>query len=225
MSETMVTSDQDVAPLPKLELPPGAVYCADHPLTVEEFYELVDEDTSAELIDGVIVMATPASYQHEALCNFINCVLRLFTEQRRLGTVLGSRTPVRINPRTAREPDVLFVRADRLGIIHAHEIVGPPDLIVEIVSPNDARREIITKQAQYEALGVPELWMIDFPRRRATVYQLNEAGQYTVAAQGEHGTLRSTVVPGFALEADWFWAAPDALPAVWTVVQTLLTGT
>jgi len=215
------TAFLDTLPAAPLRLPEGSVFCAERPLTVEEFYELVDEDTTADLVQGVIVMGSPASLQHEALFMFLAHLLREYVERRGLGVVLGSRLLVRIDLYNAREPDLMFIAAGREEIIREQEIAGAPDLIIEIISPRDRAREMIAKQAQYEQLGVKEYWRIDLPKREATVWRLGPGGRY-VRAQTEGGVLRSEVVAGFWVREEWLWREPGKYPAVQTVMEELL---
>ena len=63
-------------------------------MTHEEFMGWCDEDTKADLIEGVIVVQTPAFTSHERLFNFLLKVLDLYVTQRGLGEVLGSHTAV-----------------------------------------------------------------------------------------------------------------------------------
>ncbi|MDI6794166.1 MAG: Uma2 family endonuclease [bacterium] len=116
MPNVVVASREEIHTYP-LRLEPETVFCTDRPLTVEEFYEMVDEDTNAELMEGVIVMKSPASYRQETLFSFLYTTLNLYVKERKLGQVLGSRTAVRITNHTAREPDLLFVSKQRLDII------------------------------------------------------------------------------------------------------------
>ncbi len=86
-------------PKTTLELRPGEVYYAGHALTVDQFYELVDdEDCDAELMDGVIVVRSPVSLEHEELFGWLYSLISTYVSAARLGTVLGSRTAVRISP-------------------------------------------------------------------------------------------------------------------------------
>ncbi len=52
-------------------MPPDLSRQAGQPLfmTFEEFHEWVDEDTLAELIDGAVVMTSPASLRHQDIIN------------------------------------------------------------------------------------------------------------------------------------------------------------
>jgi Uma2 family endonuclease len=74
------------------------------------------------------------------------------------------------NPDQALVPDMAFVRADRLPPRDAWHRVAemPPDLVLEVVSPNDTGPEIAEKVAYYLAHGVPLVW-VAYPSRREIV--------------------------------------------------------
>ena len=195
----------------------------DEPVTVDEFYRLVDEDSSLALVNGVIVVPSPASNPHEALFAFILSTLSSYAAERQLGDVLGSRMSVRIDEYNCREPDILFVRADRRHVITEQEITGAPDLVMEIVSPGDSRPETIAKQVQYEQLGVREFWLIDQPKRRLAVHELGDDGRFRALAT-EAGVARSQVVPGFYLSENSLWCQPWEHPSPYRVVGEMLAA-
>lgn len=204
-----------------IKLPPGGEYCLDHPLTVDEFLELVDEDTNAELVNGVIFVPPAPTVEHEEYFGFLHSALRIYAEALDLGVVYGSRTAIRIDRHTAREPDILFVRKSRRHLVSKKDVVGPPDLIVEFVSPSDRPSDLARKQAQYEVFGVPELWLINLREKRATVLRLNQEGQYDVYYHGGHGALEPLAVPGFVVQAQWFWGEAE-MPNLLSYVNSLV---
>lgn len=218
----VVVAYREEMPAFPLRLEPETVFCTDRPLTVEEFYEMIDEDTNAELVEGVIVMKSPVSYQHETLFSFLYTMLNLYVKERNLGQVLGSRTVVRITNHTGREPDLLFVSKERLNIIHKNDIQGAPDLVVEIISPWDDRREIVAKQSEYEQIGVREFWLIDQPKQRIFVYDLSPEGNF-VERQIQGGSLHSTTVEGLKIQLDWLWCKPEEFPSILSIVQEFLS--
>ncbi|MEW5768470.1 MAG: Uma2 family endonuclease [bacterium] len=211
----------DKMPSAPLKLAPETIFCIDRPLTVEDFYELVDEDTNVELIEGVITTKSPVSYQHETLFSFLHTILTQYVEERNLGQVLGSRTVVRITNYTAREPDLLFVSKDRLSIIHKNDLVEAPDLVIEIVSPYDRRQEIITKQVQYEQIGVREFWLIDQPKQQIIIYDLDTGGRF-VRRPLQGNIIHSTTVDGFQIQIEWLWSEPGRFPSTLSIVNSLL---
>jgi len=88
-----------------------------HPLTAEEYYELIDEDSNTELVEGVIVVESPVSNEHEALFDFLHKVLSGYVE-RRAWVRCGAPAPASaLDDYNVPEPDLLFVQADRLDVI------------------------------------------------------------------------------------------------------------
>jgi len=208
-------------PDPPLRFPPGSLLCAEAPLTIDDFCDLVDEDTEAELVEGIVVMKSPVSYPHEALFGFLHRTLGLYVEERQLGEVLSQKFLVRITDYTGREPDLLFVSRERLDIIERNYLAGAPDLVIEIVSPHDRPNEILQKQVEYEQLGVEELWIIDQPKKRLAVFDLLDDGHY-VQREPVGDTVVARAVPGFQLHVEWLWCEPRQFPSSLAVVQDLL---
>ena len=187
------------------------VQCSDHPITVDEFLKLFDEDAQAELIDGTVVFDMAARFDHEMTFHFLYNLLSLYAERYNLGIVLGSRSLIRIDPYTGLMPDILFIRADRKQIIGEREIKGSPDLVVEIISPSESRPDVIRKQVKYEGAGVRELWLIDRPHGEVRAFRLGSDGRFR-EVRIEGGILISDVIDGFWVKTDWLLADPEDIP-------------
>lgn len=169
----------------------------------EEFKALLKDHQKADLINGEIRVKTPASYKHEFLFGRLLFLLRGYVAARGLGVVLGSRSLVRVDEHNAFEPDLLFVHKSRLGIIRDVEILGAPDLVVEILSRGTYREDRVEKFLGYERLGVREYWLVDPEREVAEFYRL-EGGKY-VLQEVEEGRYRSEALSGFWLEVRWLF--------------------
>ena len=92
-------------------------------------------------------------------------------------------------------------RKIRLGIIGEKAIMGPPDLVVEIISPTTVRRDTVVKKGIYEKFGVKEYWIV-YPEERAVeVWVLNDDGKYELfsVAEGE-GKVKSKVLEGLEID-------------------------
>lgn len=209
-----------VAPI---DLAPGVSACTDKPLTVEQFCELVDEDTNAELVEGIIVTKSPVSEPHEGVFEFLYNLLSPYVQHRKLGRVRGPKTLVRISRHTGREPDLIFVSRDRLDIVRTNFVAGAPDLAIEIVSPHDRPHDLIAKQTEYESVGVREFWLIDQPKKGLKVFDLNDEGLFEQRPL-EGGVLEAKTVPGFHLQVDWLWSELDHFPSTLAIVQDLLNA-
>lgn len=184
--------------------------------TFESFIEWVDEDTSAEWVEGEVYFMSPASTEHQDIVGFLSAVLRFFVERKTLGRVFIA--PYRIKlPGYAPEPDIMFLAAEHIGRLRKTYLDGPADLIVEIVSPESVERDRVKKYQAYEAAGVGELWLIDPEHHSAEFYQLRD-GRY-VLVEVNDGIYESQQLPGFRVPVAWFWREP--LPMLDEALQTL----
>jgi Uma2 family endonuclease len=178
-------------------------------VTEEQFDELVDEDTRAELLDGVMIVHSPASPRHDDVAGFLRALMRLYARAKRLGNVLGPDSLVRLKPRRKVGPDLFFFRRDRLPRpLPAKQFEGAPDLIVEVLSPSNREDDLEDKRPLYHEAGVQEIWFVD-PERCEILVDRRGKRRYT-SKTFTTGRLESAALEGFWIEADWPWA--DELP-------------
>ena len=177
------------------------------PFTYEDFCDLVREDQKADLIDGVIYMASPENTDANDLFMWLSGLIHDFAEYHDLGKVYGSRVAVRLDQKNAPEPDIVFVRKEHLTRVERGGIVGPCDLAVEIVSPDSVERDYEKKRKQYERYRIPEYWIIDEELQKVTLYRLGPNKKYR-EVKPRKGELRSEVLPGFWLRSEWIWQQP-----------------
>lgn len=197
------------------------------PMTAYERYvALFPEGMKGDLIDGHAIIDISTSVLHERLFKFLLILLEGYVEANGLGEAFGSRTTMRVDDENGYEPDVLFIRSDRLGILDVKDATSPVDLAVEIVSPTSGTRDRETKFEGYERIGVPEYWLIDPVRREAAFYRLDGApyqpgGRYRAVPLAD-GLYTSLTVSGFRLDPQSLFAEP--LPSAFTVLRDLLAG-
>ena len=179
-------------------------------MTDQEFLDLAPEDRKAELIDGEMIMASPASTPHEEIFAFLQRTLGIYVREKNLGRVLGSRTAMRLSESEVYEPDILFVSTARESIIQRTFIDGPADLVIEILSRSTAHFDRERKLMQCALAGVREYWLLDPDLHIAEFYRLREA-RYERVPVGDDGIYRSEVVPGFWVRVEWLWLQPGPL--------------
>lgn len=79
---------------------------------------------------------------------------------------------IRSNPDTVRAPDVGFVVQERVGLIGRRGYAAlAPDLVAEIVSPEERPAELLEKVADWLSAGVRLVWVIDATRAEVRVYR------------------------------------------------------
>jgi Uma2 family endonuclease len=191
--------------------------------TFTDFLELVHEDQKADLIDGEIYLASPENLDHNDLVRWLGTILGQFVEERGLGRLTINRVSYHLGKTTAPEPDLAVVLTDRLGSLRSGYGEGPPDLAVEVVSPESVDRDYEIKREIYETAGVREYWIID-PDEKSAIFLIRETDQPGpfVEAQLDGNQFHSRVIPGSSLKPAWLWQRP--LPSTLPIVQSLLAG-
>jgi Uma2 family endonuclease len=187
-------------------------------ITFEEFCDIVPEHQKADLIDGVIYLMPPDNTDANDLFVWLACLLYDFAEYHDLGKVYGSRVAFRLDKKNAPEPDIAFVRKDRLNLVQRGHIAGAADLAVEIVSPESVQRDYVKKRKLYEKHGFAEYWIVDEELERVTLYRRDAAGKFQEIAP-KKGVYASTSLPDFWLRPEWLWIKSrvrkaDALSAI-----------
>jgi Uma2 family endonuclease len=153
-----------------------------------------------ELIEGRIIPMSPVGNWHGGVEVNIAAELRTFVRAHKLGRVQGGEVGVytRRNPDTVRGADALFISHERYaGQTSDGYLEVAPDLIVEVLSPNDRPKQLKDKLQEYFEIGVRLVWVVDPRRRRVSAYRsLDDVRHF-----GENDLLPGdNVLPGFAVQ-------------------------
>jgi Uma2 family endonuclease len=177
------------------------------PYTFKDFCFLVKDGEKADLIDGVIYMASPDNTDANELFMWLGGLIADFAEAKDLGKVYGSRVAYRLNDTNSPEPDIGFVSKERLHLVLRGHVEGPPDLAIEIVSPESVERDYEKKRTQYEEAGVREYWIVDEMKGKVTLLRLDRKGKFR-EGRPKKGVFHSRVLPGFWMRPEWLWQRP-----------------
>src|SRR5437879_2096182 len=137
-------------------IPPGRIR-----LTYDDYVGLPNDGKRYEILDGELDVSPAPGSRHQIASINLSTILNLFVRQHRLGRVLEAPTDVILAPTTIVQPDILFVRAERVSIITERAVEGSPNLVVEILSTGTARQHRTTKAALYARFSIPHYWIVD----------------------------------------------------------------
>ena len=169
-------------------------------MRAEALLELPRGHLRHELIQGELREMAPAGHEHGHLAHEIALSLGIHVKANKLGRVYAAETGFKLasDPDTVRAPDVAFVSAERLREVMSGTgyFPGPPDLAIEIVSPNDRHSEVEEKVEMWLRYGVRMVVTLNPQTRTATVYRsLDSIRMIRVEGRLEGGD----VVPGWVL--------------------------
>jgi Uma2 family endonuclease len=170
-------------------------------VTAEELEARAPDGTKTELVRGRLLVMSPSNVLHGHVSGTIYLLLRLYVDPRKLGLALPIDTGfvVARNPDTVLAPDAAFVSAARAppGPLPEKYWDVIPDLVVEVNSPSDRKREVHAKAMAWLAAGVRRVWIVD-PRTRTVKVYLPDGRTRQLGA--EEMLDGEDVVPGFSIE-------------------------
>jgi Uma2 family endonuclease len=166
-------------------------------LTADDLARVSSPDKRSELIRGRMVVREPAGFRHGDVAMAIALSIGYFLRTNPLGRLLAAETGfvLSTSPDTVRAPDVAFVRHERIPdpLPRGYARLGP-DLVVEVLSPDDRPGEVLEKTADWLNAGVRLVWVIDPERRTGRVHRSDG----TVAILEESDALDGEdVLPGY----------------------------
>jgi len=168
--------------------------------TYEDYLNLEDEKRY-EVINGRLVEMPAPTPLHQEIVGKVFLLFSTFVMSENSGKILLSPVDVVLGDRYVLQPDIVFISKGRLGIIGEKAIMGPPDLVVEIISPATIRRDTVVKKDIYEKFGVKEYWIVYPDERTIEVWVLSDEGKYELFSIAEReGKVKSKVLEG--LEVD-----------------------
>ena len=168
------------------------------PLTAQDIERISRPGKQLELVRGELVVREPPGTWHGGVAANLTHYLEVFVRAHHLGRVFVQDTGFKIqsNPDTVRGPDVAFVGRERLDQIPGSGYAAlAPDVVAEVLSPDDRPAEVLAKVADWLGAGSTLVWVIDPRRAEVRVYRAD--GSLTVVP--EQGAIEGEgVLPGFS---------------------------
>ena len=169
-------------------------------LNYEQYLKTPEIKARYDILDGVMIMASPPTLNHQRILGQLVSMLYPFVSDHQLGEVFFAPVDVIIQrePLRTRQPDLLFVSNERSSIL-GDQVEGAPDLVAEILSPSNSRSDVEAKLADYAGLGVRECWLVSPEARSVDVLILTEDNWTRLGMFGLGEEVKSQVLGGLDL--------------------------
>lgn len=174
-------------------------------MSMDDFLRRSAEAGEFEILGEEIVHRMSTTSTHSKV---IKRLLRLFLpfEDRNLGEVFSETTFVLEDTpdwvRGSRIPDLMWIGQEKLESFYAlvpqatrKPFVLLPDIVVEVVSPNDKYSDITSKVDLYLRDGVKLIWVVDFDAQTVVVHA---AGQSPTVLRGAQLLTGGDILPDFS---------------------------
>jgi Uma2 family endonuclease len=171
--------------------------------TIEDYELFPDDGQRHELVDGEHVVTPAPTARHQRILGRLFIAFHQASGGSESGEVFFAPIDVVLSFTDVVQPDLLFVRKERAGIID-RRVEGPPDLAIEVVSPSSRRTDELLKRRAYERYGVEELWIVDPELERIRIYRREGQGEgfaRPIELATEHGDVAETpLLPDLRLD-------------------------
>ncbi|HFA47841.1 MAG TPA: Uma2 family endonuclease [Bacteroidetes bacterium] len=175
-------------------------------MTWKEFRELEIDDNDKhiyELIGGIPIRRTSPGLKHQRIARRLSYALGNFLETKPLGEYFYALTDVYFDNLNGLVPDGAFISKDKYSLLENDEyIAGPPDIIIEIISPGTVKRDRVEKKNICEKFAVKEYWLIDPANKTVEIFAIKNNVYELQLFLEIKGKLTSGMLPGFEMDVE-----------------------
>ncbi len=175
-------------------------------------YLLIPEEPGFrfEILEGLLVKEPSPTTQHQRVLRELGRrLMAFFDDYDPEGEIFFAPLDVTLTPVNVLQPDILFVSGARREIMREERIDGPCDLMVEIMSPTNRRKDRLQKMEIYRKAGIPHYWLADPEENTLEAFTLKD-GCYALAAAGGPGDkFTHPGFPGLDLDLDRIFYHPE----------------
>ena len=133
--------------------------------TATEIRNFPDDRLRYEVIRGELFVTPAPGTPHQRAVLELAVILKSYVEEHQLGEAVVAPFEVEFASDTAVQPDVLVILNDRAHQLTRARLIGPPSLVVELISYSSKRSDRIQKRDLYMEDGVEEYWVVDPDQR------------------------------------------------------------
>lgn len=173
-------------------------------------YANFDDGNRYELVDGKLELMIPGPNSIHQIISF-QLQRRISDTCEQEAIILDAPIDVILSQHEVRQPDLVILRRTNLHRLTKRGIEGPPDVVVEILSPSTAKRDKMSKMFSYAKYGIPEYWIVDPSDYFLELYQLDGDRYELSNVFAQDDQVRSKMLPCVSITMQEIM---DSLPEV-----------
>jgi len=177
--------------------------------TYDDLLSLPEDGRRFEIIEGELYETPSPSWAHATVvANLISMLIPIVA--RAGGRWRTAPLDVFFQGADPVQPDIVVLLPDSRALPIERGVDGPPDLLIEVLSPSNRGHDLLTKRSLYARAGVREYWLVDPEARTIEILTLDrDAFHLAVAASGDE-TPVSPLLGALPLTVSDLFAGIDA---------------
>jgi Uma2 family endonuclease len=171
-------------------------------LTYADYVRFPDDGLRHEIIDGEHYVTPSPATRHQRISRNLLHLIQTYLDKNPAGEVFAAPFDALLSDFDIVVPDLLYLSNERARFLTSKNLQGPPDLVIEILSPSTKSRDMRLKRGLYERVGVREYWIVD-PERNLVEVNRSDAGTFAPAIVfTRQDVLTSSLLPDLELPLD-----------------------
>jgi Uma2 family endonuclease len=171
-----------------------------------EYCLLPDDGKRHEIVDGNHYMNPAPTPDHQSVSKHLQYFLYTQIELPGLGQVFNAPIDVQLGEFDIVQPDLIVLLKKCRAKITRTRIIGPPDLVVEILSGSTRNHDSKLKRSLYERAGIREYWIADPAKKHVTQLHLIDGTYKSIRNKVGSKELRLVIAPAISIPLDKIWA-------------------
>ena len=159
--------------------------------TVDDYLLLGEIKTPCQLINGELIMSPAPNPEHQRISGKLFKILDQATQGD--GEVFFAPIDLYMDEKNVFQPDLVYLSDQNKNYLTARGIEGPPDMVVEIISPSNSYTDRNQKKDSYLAFNIKEYWIVDPGNRTIEIYTPEGGGNVAVVFVSGEGEITSTI--------------------------------
>lgn len=174
--------------------------------TYADYENLPSDGKQYQIVEGELFM-TPAPFtKHQVVSSNIFRILDEHVRNHDLGKVFYAPVDFVLSDINIVQPDLFFIKKERLSIIGEKNIQSSPDMIVEILSSHSEKLDRVHKKSLYEKFGVKEYWLVDTKAETVEIfYSIKGKGYVSSQTFKKNEKIKSRVFSGLKTNVNNFF--------------------
>ncbi len=161
------------------------------PYTYEDYATLPSDGRRWELIEGDFEVNPAPSPRHQTVSRRLQFELMKVLEESGIALVFNAPLDLILSDNDVVQPDLAILSSGRAHLVTERGIEGPPEIVVEIVSPNSRLLDRRVKKALYARFAVAEYWLVDPIGGHIELHRLGKA-EYTLEQRFDRASTLET---------------------------------
>jgi len=180
-----------------------------NPVTTEFYDKMPEGPPYYQLIEGHLIMSPSPDFFHQQILSYLHLEIGLYLRTNPIGILALAPSDVRLTRANVFQPDLYFVRNENRRVIKRRGAVGPPDLVIEILSPSNSAFDRHEKRRIYGRAGVTEMWMVEPRTRMIEVHTLSKGLDAAPTIIRAPETFSPSIFPGLKIDTQQLFKPLD----------------